>query len=329
MHNRRQVNNKPWLLYAGVLGLIISMLGPLLISPIPTYAINRNIDPDGDGSVGFGVTPSGSHFEAINDAVREPNVPNTGDNISSAVNSGAVDNIRMSSFTGVQSVSEITVWVYHNDGSNGEFSLQLYDDNESTTRSSVTAVPTSTSNAWDSVTFSGLSLTQAQLDTLTVRITIDRASGGQPATATIYAMYADVTYSAGPVISLSSDGAVDFGAVAPGAARNTTPGDLNDGQTISIDGDPVDLDVRSTNFSDGGSNTWSLGTSAGADQVQWEFSPNGSSWTTFAAAETLYSLDTNVPNGATRNLHLRLTAPTSTSSWAEHSTTVTIVATVP
>jgi len=132
--------------------------------------------------------------------------------------------------------------------------------------------------------------------------------------------------SAGSVVSitLTTDGTTPFGTIA----LDETVDSSSNVQTIQVDTGPADLKVRSTVFSDGG-NTWSLNTSNGADQVLWEFSKDALTWTTFSAVGSLFSLDTNVAQSDTRNLYLRLTMPTSTSSNSEHSATVTIVATAP
>lgn len=329
MNRDGQVKRVGGVFAALVMGVLLNAAAILFTSPKGALALSSFIDPDGDGgSTGFTLTGGASHFETLDDGTRQPTTPNTSDHISAGANSGAFAFLRMSTLSSVQSVSQITVWAYHNDGSNAEFRAQLYDDNESTTISSESAFAQLASNGWNSVTFSALSLNQSQLDTLSIRISVHRNGGGQPANGIMYAMYAEVTYSAGPIISLTTDGVVDFGAIPPGGTRDTTAGGTNDAQTIRIDGDPVNLDARSTGFSDGG-NTWNLGGSAGSDQVHFEFSPDGSGWTTFAAADTLYTFDTNVPNGATRNLYLRLTAPTGSGSFAEHSATITIVASVP
>lgn len=143
-------------------------------------------------------------------------------------------------------------------------------------------------------------------------------------------LYIQVDYNPPPAVSISltTDGSVAFGTIAANTTRDTTTTDLNDPETISVDTGPADLDIRSAVFSDGG-NTWSLSTVNGADQVKWEFSEDEVAWTTFAVADDLYTLDTNVAQGQTRNVYLRLTTPTSTSSYNEHSTTVTIVASAP
>jgi len=129
-------------------------------------------------------------------------------------------------------------------------------------------------------------------------------------------------------ITLTTDGTTPFGTVVSGGVVDTTASGTIDVQIVSITTGPADLAVKSTDFSDG-ANTWTLAATNGADQVQWEFSQDGTSWTTFTSANTLFTLDTSVAQGATRNLYLRLTTPTSSSSGDEHSATVTFVATAP
>ena len=129
-------------------------------------------------------------------------------------------------------------------------------------------------------------------------------------------------------ITLTTDGNVNFGTVALNASKDTTPSGINDPENIRVDAGPADLAIRSTDFSDG-SNNWNLGTSSGSNQIKWDFSKDGSIWTNFAAAGTNYPFDSAVSEFDTRDLHLRLTLPTSTLSNNAHSATVTIVATTP
>lgn len=134
--------------------------------------------------------------------------------------------------------------------------------------------------------------------------------------------------SGGVAITLSTSGSVAFGTNPLNSTEDTTASGINDVETVSVDSGPADLDVQSEAFSDG-SNTWTLATSNGSDQVKWEFSPDGSVWTTFAAPDTLYPLATNISQSSTQNVYFRLTTPTSTSSYSPHSTTITIVASTP
>ena len=139
----------------------------------------------------------------------------------------------------------------------------------------------------------------------------------------------DVSYGAAAVaISLTTDGATPFGILAPGATRDTTPSGTNDVQTVQVTTGPANLSVKSTNFSDG-ANTWTLATTNGTNQAKWEFSKDIIAWTTFSSANTSFILDSNVAQGSSRNLYLKLTMPTSTSSNNQHSATVTVVATAP
>jgi len=129
-------------------------------------------------------------------------------------------------------------------------------------------------------------------------------------------------------ISISTDGSVAFGNISDNTIEDTTATGINDTEVVSVDSGPADLNIKSTTFSDG-SNTWSLSTTNGADQVQWEFSPNGSSWSDFAIADNYYTLATGIAQGNTQNVDLRITTPTSTNSYLQHSTTVTIQAVAP
>jgi hypothetical protein len=125
-------------------------------------------------------------------------------------------------------------------------------------------------------------------------------------------------------ISIISDGSVSFGYLGLGASANN----FSDIETIQVDSGPANLEARSTGFTAPG-NTWNLGVGNSTDQVKWEFSKDTSSWTTFAVAGNLYSLATSVGTGATTPLYLRLTMPTSTDSYDEHSVAVTVVASSP
>lgn len=126
-------------------------------------------------------------------------------------------------------------------------------------------------------------------------------------------------------ISLSTDGVISYGIVA----LNTSVINSSDVEVILVDDGPVDLDIRTTNFTQG-INTWTLGSGAGSDIIKWEFSKDGNNWSTFLATDpTLYTFDSNVAESGTRNLYLRLTTPTFTSSYQEYSSTVTVVASEP
>lgn len=125
-------------------------------------------------------------------------------------------------------------------------------------------------------------------------------------------------------ISLNTDGSHNFGAVALG---NSSDNISSFEQIVATTG-PADISVRSSNFSDG-MNIWQLGITNEGDQILWEFSKDASTWKVFSIPNSLFTFDTDVAQGATRDLYLKLTMPTETSSNNEHSATVTIVATAP
>ncbi len=129
-------------------------------------------------------------------------------------------------------------------------------------------------------------------------------------------------------ITLSTDGSISFGGLSLEAVEDTTAGGINDVETINVDSGPVDLDIRSTTWSEG-ANIWTLGNDSADNQVLWEFSPNGSSWSTFLVADNLYNLATNVSQGNSQNVYFRLSMPTITDSYQEYSADVTIVASSP
>jgi len=139
-----------------------------------------------------------------------------------------------------------------------------------------------------------------------------------------------VTYTPAAAVSISLDtnGSVSFGAVVSGETKDNTASGVNDVEVVRVDSGPANLDIRSTNFFDG-INTWTLSGASGDNQVKWEFSKDGINWSTFLSEGVLYSLDTNVPQGSTRDLFFRITVPMSTNSYLVHSSTVTIVASSP
>jgi fibronectin-binding autotransporter adhesin len=131
-------------------------------------------------------------------------------------------------------------------------------------------------------------------------------------------------------IELDDSSTVNMGTVALGATQDTTPSGTNDGRVITVDYGPVALHIKSTAFSDGGGDTWTLGSSNGTNQVKWEFSEDGSTWSTFTSPDpTYFTLDPDVAQGDNRNIYFRLTMPTVVNTLDDHSSTVTILATAP
>jgi hypothetical protein len=129
-------------------------------------------------------------------------------------------------------------------------------------------------------------------------------------------------------ISLTTDGTTPFGVQGFNVTVDTTASGTNDVQTVQVSAGPADLFIKTTLFASNG-NVWSLGSSNGADQVVWQFSADGTNWTTFAEADALIPLASSVPGTGTLDVYLRLTMPTSSSSTDEYKARVTIVAVAP
>lgn len=189
--------------------LLVPSLIPNLVAPTPALAATGTIDPDGNGTVAgtrTTCTPTTTNnFDCVNDAVRDPTAPSTaGDYVEQARN--VVDNYTMGTLSNVSSVSSITVHIYHVEGTTGfQFTVGLFDAAETTQFGTTQNVTIRTAAQWDTVTFSGLTLTQAQLDGLRVRTTCTRPGAGS-SFCRDYAIYADVTYTQNTNITVGTTG---------------------------------------------------------------------------------------------------------------------------
>lgn len=172
-------------------------------------AATNTIDPDSDGTVAGTQTTCGGlgEFDCLNDAVRSPALPSTaGDYVQYANN--AQSYYGMTTLTGVASVSAISVPVYHvEQKSNMVISVSLWDATETVQYGTEVTFSNRTTALWDTATFSGLTLTQTQLDGLKVRVRCTRAGGGGPSTCRAFAAYADVTYTEAIDVLVSATGA--------------------------------------------------------------------------------------------------------------------------
>jgi hypothetical protein len=122
-------------------------------------------------------------------------------------------------------------------------------------------------------------------------------------------------------VSITSDGTVNYGTVAGGGSRSTI--DIGDSQSTYNDGTVTEDYNIKTSVPSG----WSLGTAAGVDTFVHEYSTNsGAAWTKMTTADSYQTLIANIAAQAAQTFDLRLTAPTSSTSGAQRSITVTIQA---
>ncbi|MEN9920314.1 MAG: hypothetical protein RL538_207 [Candidatus Parcubacteria bacterium] len=169
---------------------------PSLFEPQVVEAALLNIDPDGEGTIQGADTTCATtaNNTCLDDAVRSPTAPSTaGDYVQFNRNQG--DYYTMGTIANVSSVSSITIYMYHVEGNTGhQFQVGLYDAAQTTQYGTTQNVTIRTTAQWDSVTISGLSLSQAQLDGLRVRTLCTRPGTGN-FWCRDYAMYAAVTYT--------------------------------------------------------------------------------------------------------------------------------------
>lgn len=80
-----------------------------------------------------------------------------------------------------------------------------------------------------------------------------------------------------------------------------------------------------------GANSWALSTTAnGVDVIraQWSTTSSTGPWTDISTYDTDFTIATNVPVSGTVNFWLRILTPTSTASYGQYSSTLTLTASV-
>lgn len=303
------------------------------LSPNFVFADTGYIDPNGVGTTLAPITAttcSGSLLsDCIDDAVRSPTTPSaTSDWLGFGAQTYAYFN--MSTLTKVQSVSQITVYAFHKEGGNTvSTEISLYDTNETTKYGTTVRLPYRATAQWDTANFTGLNLTQTQLDNLKAYVYCFKQS--KPYTCNLYALYALVTYTPTPPVSISltTNGQINFGIMGLSSSNDTTTSGINDVEIVRIDTGPARLDIRSSLFDNGQGHQLQFGATPGSETVQWQFSSNSTTWNTFNLANTLYTLSPNLATGNTQPVYFKLFTPTATTSLTSHSSTVTIVASDP
>ncbi len=166
------------------------------------------IDPNANGTVSGTLTTcgAGGNYDCLNDAVRDPTAPSTaGDYVTIANN--AQSNYQMSSITNVSSASAVSVKVYHQElNANMATYVSLWDATETTQYGTTIQLTNRGTAQWDTANITGLSLTQAQLDGLRIRLRCQRPGGGATNSCRQFAMYADVTYTEVVNVTVSTTG---------------------------------------------------------------------------------------------------------------------------
>lgn len=121
-----------------------------------------------------------------------------------------------------------------------------------------------------------------------------------------------------------SDGSVSYGTVGTSSSEDTTSGGTNDSQTATNNGNVTET----LNISGADTTAWTLAGAVGADQYKHDFcTSNCDSSPTWTALTTSYqTLNNSVSASGTQVFDLRINTPSSSSSYTQQSTTVTIQA---
>ena len=224
----------------------------IIIEPY-TYALNDYIRPDGDTTTVQWTSTGTTHYTEINESIVQPTAGTTTDYVNNGGVATNVDQYTMGTISSIIQATQVTVWIYaYATKNNSSMSVDLYYNGSLQSQGAVTL---GTSYGWQSASFTGLALSQSDLDSLEILITGD--AGGR--TYYVATLYADVTYTAG---SLSVD--------------------IVDGSGVSVSNPSIDMSDISFDFSDQTS-TGTFGEST--QQIRVNNTTAGPSWTLSLAAE--------------------------------------------
>lgn len=171
------------------------------------------VDPNADGTVGCTPTPSGNHYSTVDDGTRSPSTPDSSDYITCLENEA--DFFSMTSLTEVATVTQIDAYAYYiNDNTVMQWEVELWNSAETTQYGTTQQLANRPAIGWNSVSFTGLSLTQSELDGLKIKYKNVRTAPGTGTTSRLYAQYASVTYtpsnSAPSISNVSINGGIDI-----------------------------------------------------------------------------------------------------------------------
>ena len=152
------------------------------------------VDPDGDVTTEWMPVPSGTHYTTVDDAIRQPNTPNTSDYVwadKGSLGPGVKDEFNMGTISGVGTVSSIEVWYNAYIGPQAVLGINVYLDGEWKTAQQE-AGGLDGADGWFSKKWTG-TWDQTDLDNLQVRISLDQDMNFEG--IIVYALYAEITYT--------------------------------------------------------------------------------------------------------------------------------------
>ena len=208
--------------YRQIKAVLVLLLGVFLGAVWMFFVLVAQADvdvvrPDANGTTGgtaVGCTSS-LHYECINEVITEPTPASTGSDYLQIENIG-VNFSQLGTFTDIDTATSVTIWIYNRDGgTNSRATVGLYAADETTVYGGPTTIAYQSGADWSSVTYSGLSLSQADVDAMRLRIGCTKVGGGKSNDCFVYVAYADVSFD--PLIEVT--------VATSGSQVNLSPGD--------------------------------------------------------------------------------------------------------
>jgi len=282
--------------------------------------------PTSDVAANWDCTGSGcttGHFEVLNESTLD-----TTDFISAAANSGLANDEHQIDAITESGINYLRLHYYAETGNRAQIDIMLQSNG--TTQVSY-SLPPNSSAAWRYIQWD-----TSSVGTITGEFAIVNSGTGKPGNGTVYAWYIEVNYTPSANISVSiDDGVITYDIMPTNTSKSTLPGELNDMQTATNDGDVTEnFNIKGYDASGGGC-TWTLAGTNGSDQYVHQFCNDtdldcSSPPTNYTALTTTYqTLDTNIPVSGTVDFQLRITVPTESSCFGEQSVNVTVQAVQP
>lgn len=153
------------------------------------------IDPNGDGTQkNVGSFNCSNYFECIDDGIRQPSVPNVSDYLTFGINNNGF--YQMTTISPIQSATEVAVWVYHREArATVGLNVELWNETETVQYGTTFNLPVRTASQWDQALFSGLNLSQTQLNGLKIKLIGSRCASGQPGIISVFSLYCIVNFT--------------------------------------------------------------------------------------------------------------------------------------
>jgi len=215
----------------------------------------------------------------------------------------------------------------------GTWGIYVKDARDGTTICSIDPAPEDASETTNSVDCSSITTTQLNTGVWLYVVNNDDKS---PENVNLDYVRLNIDYTPSANVSVSvSDGVIEYEIMPANTSKSTLPGELNDMQTATNDGNVTEnFNIKGQDATGGGC-TWTLASSNGSDQYVHQFCNDtnldcSSPPTNYTALTTSYQpLDTGIAVSGTVDFQLRIITPNPSTCYGEQSVNVTIQAVQP